>query len=175
MNERSYKTSCPYWTDAYQKAACACTSFKEIGNVALDVLRSMPQPVCQLCGPISTGGLGSRERNTALFTRAIDELRTRGCNPFDQFPLQNAMNAISDTWHRSNPEALYCMPLLEDVYYPIFSSGLITKAFFLPDWETSFGARWEHATLSRLGIEIQDFPREWYARIAELDLLPNAA
>jgi hypothetical protein len=163
-------TQCPYWTEDFRQAVNTCRSFDEMGEIAIRVLQSMPQPISQVCGPISTGGLGSRERNTAVFVRCINELRKRQLNPFDQFPLQDAMTRLGEEWHRLHPQESYCMPLLDEVYQAIFASGLLKRTYFLPGWETSFGSRWERETLTRLGIEIHEFPREWYdVVVAELD------
>ena len=53
------------------------------------------------------------------------------------------------------------MDMLDVLYRTIFSSGLINKALFLPDWESSKGARWERDLVTELGLEILEYPIEW--------------
>jgi len=45
--------------------------------------------------------------------------------------------------------------LLTDFYLPIFESRLVHKLYFLPDWESSTGASWEHKQAIRIGLEIE--------------------
>jgi hypothetical protein len=44
--------------------------------------------------------------------------------------------------------------ILNDFYLPIFKSGVISAFYFMPNWQTSFGAKWEHEEAKKLGIEI---------------------
>jgi hypothetical protein len=127
----------------------------------------MPKPISQVCGPISTGGFGNRAMNTKLFGRCIAELRRRELNPFDQLVMQDAMADLVETWHREYPDRTYCDPILEVIYRQIFESRLVVRTFFLPDWETSHGARWEREHVTRLGLEVHEFPMEWYQSIME--------
>ena len=52
-----------YWFDKYIKDLGKAKTFKDIGNIALRVLNRFPGYACQVCGPVSTGGLGSRDKN----------------------------------------------------------------------------------------------------------------
>jgi hypothetical protein len=63
-------------------------------------------------------------------------------------------------------ETGYCLAILDDFYLPIFQSGRISTAYFLPLWPTSFGARWERQTVCDCRIPIVEFLPEWLAEVA---------
>lgn len=52
------------------------------------------------------------------------------------------------------PAIGYDHDLLEYFYKPIFESGLIKRLIFLPNWETSYGCKWEMDLALKLGIQI---------------------
>ncbi len=119
-------------------------------DIAFRVLSRMPQPIEQVCGPISTGGRGSLLANLIAFNEVIVELQAQGKHVFDQMPFEQPMQRVK----AGLPLDQYPTILLDEFYLPIFESGLIQKLQFMPEWESSFGARWEHAQAERLGIEI---------------------
>lgn len=137
-----------WWTPDDAVALERAASFTELSQVALRIAGRMPQPLGQVCGPITTGGFGSLEKNFARFREAIALLTGVGHSIFDQMPFEDPMFEIgkrrgSDT-------------LLEDFYGPLFRSGLIRRLFFLPAWHTSEGAAWEREQAIRLKLEIVD-------------------
>ena len=53
--------------------------------------------------------------------------------------------------------------ILFNFYQPIFKSGKINKLRFIPDWESSTGAKWEHDDQAKKwNIETIDLPNDWY-------------
>ncbi|HUZ92667.1 MAG TPA: DUF4406 domain-containing protein [Candidatus Paceibacterota bacterium] len=131
-----------------ERIACV-TTFEELGETAFLVLMRMVQPVCMVCGPISTGGRGSIEENLTQFEIAISMLAARGFHVFSQMPFERPMHRIKNTpYYRDG------LQLLEAFYLPIFEARLVRHLYFLPDWKTSEGARWEHAQAIRIGMEI---------------------
>lgn len=155
-------------------AVSRATSFAQVAYHCLTVLRTMPRPISQLCGPISTGGLGSVEKNVLVFGRCIEKLRLEGLNPFDQIPMEPVIWDLVDRWREQGGEG-YCHPILDEIYGPIFGSGMVSQTFFLPLWETSTGTRWERQRVTELGIEVHEFPRDWYESILEELELAQAA
>lgn len=127
----------------------SAVSFEELRDVALRVIARMPQPVSGVCGPITTGGAGSMEKNLERFEEAIRRLQESGQRVFNQLPFEAPMQRI-----KSYPYYKSGNHLLETFYLPIFESGLIRQLYFLPGWESSFGATWEHGQAVRLGIKI---------------------
>ncbi len=124
-------------------------NFIELSEIALRVIRKMPQPIVQACGPIATGGTGSLEMNLKIFGNFIQALVRDGKNVFDQMPFEEPMQRLKkEEWYRGGDQVLV------EFYLPIFESGLIKRLYFIPRWETSFGASWEHEQAIRLGIEI---------------------
>lgn len=140
------------------------TSFEELVDIALTILRRIKNEgheVVQICGPMSTGGLGNIEDNFAFFRAAIEIARDKGLVVFDQTHFQHAMERLSK--HLVNDE--YNMDILEIFYRKVFESGLISKALFLPLWETSKGSCWERNFLSSQLIVVEDYPVEWLSSI----------
>ncbi len=125
------------------------TSFDELKDVALSVLKRMEGPIFQVCGPMTTGGLGSLELNLEVFRKTIDTLKSQGKHVFDQLPFEDHMMRIKESG-KSN--------LLEAFYLPIFESGMIKKLYFIYGWWNSRGSLWEHAEAKRLGIPRRYLP-----------------
>ena len=139
-----------YWTKSNFEQLATAKSHKELFRIAEEVLARMPRPRVQVCGPISTGGAGSIEANIKIFTKAIDALTKQGVAVFDQTPFENAMYKI----RMKNSPDNYDHDILNDFYSPIFENKLIDEAHFLPDWQTSTGASWEHDIASRHKVKI---------------------
>ena len=124
-------------------------SFEALLPIALRVLERMPPRVLMVCGPISTGGLGSIEKNLERFHVAIRILIMRGENIFSQMPFEHPIQQIRKIpGYEQGHEHL-----LNSFYLPIFKSGRITRMCFLPDWHSSKGARWEFRQANLLGID----------------------
>jgi hypothetical protein len=123
------------------------------------------KPIAMVCGPISTGGAGSRKANLDIFSRAIDILSAGGLLIFSQMPFENDMERI----YKSDPN-LRGMVLLEEFYLPIFKSGHIKLMCFLPGWTNSVGATWEHRQAEIFGI-----PRIYLSKyyVSDFDKAPS--
>lgn len=142
----------PYWKPEHIDAVNEAQSFEDIGRVALSVVKTMPQPVGQVCGPISTGGQGSLEKNLEAFEKTIRKLVAEGKTIFDQVPYEEPIQKFkTDDPYR----------LLNGIYLPLFESGLIKEVLFMHDWQSSQGANWEHKQAERLGIKITYLPEDF--------------
>ena len=151
-----------YWTSEQRQRLDTVTSLAEAGELAVEVLTGMKrseQAIVQVCGPMSTGGLGSLEGNMERFARAITVLEERDYLVFNQIPFQEAIVRL--TYHHAG--GAYRIDILEVFYRRIFECGLVNRTFFLPDWESSTGARWEREFAGAIGIPIENFPHEWLA------------
>ena len=142
-----------FWTEGDASELSRAKTFEEMAAVALRVIARIPQPVGQVCGPITTGGAGSLEKNLEIFRRAIIALSISGTSIFDQLPFEPSIRRIQN-WEYSAGG----LRLLEDFYFPIFKSGLIQRLYFIPGWESSLGARWEHERALELGISVEYLP-----------------
>lgn len=125
------------------------SSHQELFLVARDILNLLPDPLGMVCGPISTGGLGSLEANEVRFQEAITSLQILNINIFDQMPFEPPMKKL----FVPGPDG-YDWRILTDFYEPIFLSGRIKTKFFIPGWESSTGARWEREQADTLGIAV---------------------
>lgn len=150
-----------HWTDLEVELLRTVTTFDEMVPIACDIINRMRQggkEVHQLCGPMTTGGKGSLEANMKNFHRAIDVAREQGVLVFDQTPFQEAIARLVKDHDARNE---YCADILHVFYRGIFKSGLISKLWFLPDWQSSKGATWEWEEAERLGLAAEEYPSDW--------------
>ncbi len=141
-----------YYTRKILKQIASATDYKSLNSIGMNILMAMLhehpfKPIAMICGPISTGGKGSRNENLKIFSRAIDRASAGGLFVFSQMPFENDMERI----YKSN-QNLQGTRLLEEFYLPMFNSGLIKLLCFIPDWEHSVGARWKHEQAEVLHI-----------------------
>ena len=137
-----------YWKREDEKAVKTVRSYAKLCEVAMRILARIKVPVGFVCGPISTGGAGSPKKNIVIFKRYIAKLREEGKNIFSQIPFEETLWRLSALFG-NDPDKL-----LREFYLPLFATGLLTTFYFIPGWETSYGARWEHNQAKRLGIQI---------------------
>lgn len=147
-----------YWKDDHYKELEKVKTFKEMLKIAFDILESMPKPITQVCGPISTGGKGSIEENLKMFPKAAEWLSRKGYNVFSQTPFESPIERVKHNYSG------YPYALLEEFYQPIFESKMINTFAFLPGWQLSTGAKWEHEQAEKLGIKILYLPEDWESR-----------
>ncbi len=103
----------------------SAASYQEVSQIALRVLvwwcAEFPgKKVGMVCGPISTGGLGSIPANLERFHLAITTLTEAGYPIFTQMPYEEALHRIRD---QSVGPGVYDNQLLEEFYLPLFESG----------------------------------------------------
>lgn len=141
------KQSLQHWKEEEIKELEQAQTFEHLRDVALRIVQRMPGPIGQVCGPIATGGRGSIEKNLEIFEFAIDKLVAEGKIIFNQMPFEPHMQRLV----KRGPT--YSYELLETFYLPIFSSGKIKTVYFLPDWMSSTGAKWEYVKSIEHGLE----------------------
>lgn len=115
-----------YWTPEDIQELERVKTYKEMATIALRILERMPGPIMQICGPISTGGKGSKKENMKEFNKAIFFFHEQDENVFDQIPFQEAMTRLSKEVEG------YDKRVLTDFYLPLFESGKVTTFKFLP-------------------------------------------
>ncbi len=140
-----------YFSQEQLRAIKRAETFESLSDIALLVLRGMPPGVAMVCGPITTGGSGSVEENLKRFARAIALLDSRGENIFTQLPFEAPMQKIKENkaYYKGGEH------LLKTFYFWLFCSGYVTRLCFLPGWESSYGARWEHDRALAFDLEIK--------------------
>ena len=130
-------------------------SYTFLAMVAVRILARMKAGrreniIAIVCGPITNGGtLPGHEvmKNLSRFDRTIEHLESCGLLVFNQLPFENYLFRIRKRRPDENPDIL-----LESFYRPIFESGMVDIAYFLPGWQASHGARWENNLVKRLGM-----------------------
>lgn len=126
-------------------------SMEDLAKIAALVIQRMQPPVAMVSGPISTGGKGSIAANMRAMRKTIDDLSGKSVKVFDQTIFEPQMKKIA----KAHPEYLTDeVKLLEEFYLPLLEKELVGLICFMPDWKSSFGARWEHKQARRLKIEI---------------------
>jgi len=141
-----------HWKSSHLKSLDKADNFVELREIAIEVLNTMPQPIGQVCGPISTGGLGSIKENLKIIDKSIIKLNNQQKNIFNYMPFEIPMQKLKLKTNLSREEAN--QKLLDDFYLPIFKSGFIKTFYFLPGWESSHGAKWEHEKAKEFGRDI---------------------
>lgn len=136
-----------YWTDKHYENLKKSETFPELLSVAYDIIDSIPKPIALVSGPITTGGQGSIAKNLEVFQRAITFLEDRGEYVFNQLPFEDKFSVMARSYKG------YFMPILEEFFLPIFQSGKVDKIWFMKDWQSSTGAKWEYEQAKKFGIE----------------------
>lgn len=144
----------PHWQKEDFELLATTHTYRDMTKVAFQILQRMPAPVVQLCGPLTTGGRGSLEKNLEAFDEGIQFLLAHGKNVFDQRPFEEPMQRLK----MFEKKGVYPVAILDDFYLPVFESGLIHELHFLPGWEGSRGARWEYEQAQRLGMAVHHLP-----------------
>jgi hypothetical protein len=157
MNTLHFK----HWNSSDLSALDRAKTFTDLAFIALGIIYRLPGKVEMVSGPISTGGVGSVEGNNKVFEGVIEILTLEsGLNIFSQMPFEAKMVEFYCEWHAKNPSEKYCMPILEDFYERLFSSGKVHKLHFIHDWQSSYGATWEHNNCDRWRILKNYLPRD---------------
>ena len=143
-----------YYTPNRRCAIREAKNYQDLLKIAMEIIEDITEgypcmDMAIVCGPISTGGTGSRVENLIIFDRAITRIINDGLIVFNQMPFEENMDRLV---HLS-PD-MGGTRLLEEFYLPIFESGLIGQLCFLPGWEKSIGAAWEHKQAKRLKIPV---------------------
>jgi hypothetical protein len=159
MNKNNTEAHLKYWTDADKQALTRASSFSEMTEIALRIMRNMPRGIHVVSGPVSTGGFGNVEDNMKAFEMTVEDLHEKGINVLSWAPFEEVIRVLLKEWRKANPGAGYCMPILKDFYLPLFESGLIMDVHFIFGWESSFGSRWEHGQCVRLNINRHFLPK----------------
>jgi hypothetical protein len=139
-----------YWWENDWKDLENAKSVADLHAIAERIISRMNKPLIQVCGPIGTGGLGSVEKNLNVFNDTIIKLQEKGFDIFDQMPFEDQMQNMKKKF--SSDQVVE--NILNHFYLPIFKSGAISTFYFMPGWQTSIGANWEHEEAQKLGIKI---------------------
>jgi hypothetical protein len=137
-----------YWKPEDFEDVKSANSLADILGISLRILGRMPNPVVMVAGPISTGGRGSIQENLKVLEAEIKKVRASGKTVFNQLPFEGKFSELA-----LKSGMIYFSPVLEEVYRPIFNSGRLSKIYFIKNWETSTGAKWEYDMAGKLGIE----------------------
>lgn len=154
----------PNTDPAWLAGECAqATNFAELLEVALAQLRKFDGEAEIVCGPITTGGRGSHVENLHVFNVTIERLLQEGRPIFNQIPYEAKIFELRDQWRKADATNLneYFTPILTDFYGPLFRERIIRKAWFIPGWRSSQGARWERRELVVLGTDLTDLSARW--------------
>ncbi len=136
----------------------SATSFAQLKHIALRLFNNRLNMFSIICGPISTGG--NVQQNILRFDATIDVIGQH-IDLFDQMPWEEKLGQLKKQWENLGNLG-YCYPLLTEFYEPLFRSGKIKRAYFLPGYKESVGASWEEDLCKKLRIEIMYLPETWF-------------
>jgi hypothetical protein len=159
--------------EAMLRALCdEARSFGELVGFATIELSKFPEKAEIVCGPITTGGQGSVEKNLKVFNGAIKGLIAQGRPVFNQMPYETALFRLRAEYERlaeRNPDdKTYNPVVLEEFYRPLFQTRQFLRAWFLPGWRSSQGACWERGVLLALGADVTDLSEDHLANLLAL-------
>lgn len=142
------------WTPEYREQLGQTQSLAGMAAVAVQMLSeeaASEKPIYMVCGPLTTGGLGCPVLNRDRFRFAIAQAQKYNLLVFDQMPFEDQIRLLGPSHEE----------ILEKLYWPIFASGHLRYALFLPLWDTSEGAKRERAFAKQMQILDRDYPRKW--------------
>ena len=145
------KETLKYWTDEDFAELAKTETAGEMYDIAKRVLSRMPSPIVQVCGPVGSGGFGNIEENLHAFNEEIKKLQAQGLHVFDQMPFEMPMQELKKK--TTLEEAV--SGILNDFYLPLAKGAIIRTWYFMSNWQTSKGCKWEHELAGKLGIEIK--------------------
>jgi hypothetical protein len=157
------------WRESEWQAVAGCKTLAELGELSHRVMNQLPRPIALVSGPISTGGIlkpgmkgeSDIRANLDLFNKVVQTLLLGGVSLFNQMPLEDIFVPINTQWKAVNPPGSYCMPILEEFYRDVFAFPGMRGIILIPDWQSSFGAKWEVKEANSKGKHIIDLPKGW--------------
>lgn len=145
--------------EIYYKELENVNNYLDASKIALSIIKEMPRPVGQVCGPITTGGVGSVKENLKIFSNTIEKLTQEGKNIFNQLPFEETLKRIrNNDWRPFSEKNLR---LLKEFYGTVFESGLVENLYFIHGWEKSFGTTWEHRKTGILNLNRMYLPKDY--------------
>ena len=138
------------------------SSFDELATIGVRVISRLPEPVVEVCGPITTGGRGSLKENLHVFEHVTMRLGEDGYHVFNLLNFQPTIDRLAREWAVNNQG--YCWPILNIFFRQVFDAKKINFGYFIPGWESSVGARWEREALKVLGVVLREVPEEMIPR-----------
>lgn len=85
----------PYWEEEDVEALAHARTFEDLRAIAVRVLKRMPRPIGQVCGPISTGNDTTIKENLERIQDAIEKLIAKEVTIFNQIPFEMSMQRNS--------------------------------------------------------------------------------
>lgn len=147
-------------TDEDRAAIARCASFEELGKLVASIMKRHGGPFHVVSGPISTGGVGTREGNLKVFQAVIEYLAEKeGLLVFSQIPFEDKLGELVEAWKKKNPQADYPWPILHVFYDEFFSSGTVDTLHFIDGFRSSIGAVWEHDGCDQWRVKRRYLPR----------------
>lgn len=141
-----------------QTSGIEADSFEALADIAIANLKGATG-LGMVCGPITTGGTGHQILNLEVFNATLRGLERRGVKLFNQVPYEFGLRRLAHKWEAEESNDGYCMPILTVFYARVFESGAIAEGWFIPGYQSSFGACWEREKMAAQGLGIHDLTR----------------
>lgn len=134
-------------------------NYSQLVPIALSILERMPNPIAQVCGPISTGGVGSIKCNLSILEKTISKVNSGKYTVFDQTGFEKPIQKMRQKQMESLSKEETNIILLEEFYGKVLESKKIETLFFIYGWESSKGSIWENKKAKKLGLERVYLPK----------------
>ena len=152
------------WAASLVQAIAHTNDFEQLASVGISHLKSnLGTETHIVSGPISPGGQGNKKSNLARLKWTTDAL-SRQFTMFDHLPFEDKIAEFVARWRRAGGKD-YCWDIMDIFYARLFESGYIIQVHFMPDWQSSTGARHERKMCQELGIRIVEIPQSFYSTV----------
>lgn len=125
-----------------------------LANREINRIAKLPPPVVRVCGPLTCDGLEGYARNANRLSAAEEILKQKGMS------VWTFVESEKDIFGRGFDHN----DIVTHFHTPVLKSGHIITAYFLPRWQESSGARRERELSTLHGINIEEFPEEWFTQ-----------
>ena len=110
-------------------------------------------PVETVLNDLALGAIGRLKQLPQPVVRVSGPL-TSGPRDFDGNNDEAVIKSLDVPWDM----------VMEHYHRPILETGLIGACYFIPEWELSSGASWEHDFYTTHQLEIIYVPEEWFPK-----------
>ncbi len=145
-------------------------NLNQLAKKAVEVMRRMPGPVRWVAGPLTSGTMFPAENRERLH-RTILHYKVRGVPTFNYLPFERRARAILQ-WEigrrsgLSQKQQLKLQKRLRDeLYAPIFASGLIGELRIMPGSDESLNVQWMRGYANAMHIPMKDISEDLVATL----------
>lgn len=153
-----------HWTSIDTQLLNRAESFDDCRKIARRILDCYETPahiVCGMISPLPGQQPEQREANLRTMQRVNEDLILKGRPIFSYLMFQDTFSRLIAEWKVGKDPQEYCWPLIMNFHAPLYWSGKIERAYFLPGSNQSRGSRWEKQMFPYFGIDAEDLSQAY--------------